>query len=185
MLQQVLQFTKRPIYEADQNLDLGYRFSCLIKLISWALIISFALLTIVSLIEGALNLDFGKHASENLMEDYSTPIIVFLLVIIAPLFEELIFRGPLYWFRNRTSLKIALYISIIAFGFIHLYNFEDYTTHWWMAPLLVAPQLSLGMFAGFIRIRFGLLWAIALHAGYNLLIALPLVMADLLNISWE
>lgn len=185
MLKQVLQFTQQPVYEEDENQDLGYRSVVLIKLIMWAFVISFAFLSMVGILEHSFDLDFGTHANEELLENYTLPIIVFLLVIVAPFFEELIFRAPLYWFRSPVALKVALYISIITFGFIHLINFEDYTTYWWMAPLLVAPQLSLGMFAGFIRVRFGLLWAMALHAGYNLIVSIPFILAALLNISFE
>ncbi len=183
MLQQVLQFTRNPVYEEDENQDPTYRVVILIKLILLALVISFGLSAITSILESTFDLQFGRHASEDMIENLSTLAIVFLVVIVAPLLEELLFRGPLHWFREKTTLRIALYCSIVLFGLIHLANYEDYTTHWYMAPLLIAPQMSLGMFAGFIRIRFGLLWAMALHAGYNLLISVPMILVDLLNIS--
>ena len=185
MLRQVLEFTRNPIYEEDENQDFGYRVSIVLKLIAWAIVISFAFLFISNTLESTFNLDFGKHAGEELMENYSIGTLVFLVVLVAPQVEELIFRGPLYWFRSKKPLKIALYISITLFGAIHLFNFEDFRTYWWMTPLLIAPQLSLGMFAGFVRIRFGLLWAMGLHAGYNLLVSTPLILSELQNISLE
>jgi hypothetical protein len=50
-----------------------------------------------------------------------------------------------------------------------------------LSPLLVAPQLTVGVFLGFIRVRFGLNWAIALHAFYNLILVGPAILLKALN----
>lgn len=173
------------MYEEDANTNFGYRLIILLKLVVWALALSFGLLTIIMALEQFFAMDFGRHASEELFENFPIAAIVFLIVLVAPFVEELIFRGPLIWFRDKTYFKYAFYLSVILFGSIHLTNFSDFENHIWMAPLLVSPQLGLGIFAGYLRVRFGLWWAVALHATYNLILSIPVVLADLLNLSLE
>ena len=62
------------------------------------------------------------------------------------------------------------YGAAALFGVVHLVNFDVDARILLMAPLLVLPQLLLGMVLGYLRLRLGLVWAIALHAVYNALI---------------
>ncbi len=182
---QLGQFLRNPLYEEDENHNFRYRLIILLKLVGWALLLSFVLFSVIMLTEHLFQLDFGQHASEELMNEYPTAVILLLIVIIAPFAEELFFRGPLVWFRNKPIFKYIFFLSVILFGAIHLTNFSDVMKHLWVAPLLVSPQLSLGIFTGFIRVRFGLIWSIALHALYNLILSMPLILADLLNLPLE
>ena len=185
MLQHILKFIRNPVYEEDENRNFGYRLTVLLKLVVWALALSFVLLSIVMGLQHFFGIDFGQHASEELFDRFPMVAIVFLIVIAAPIIEEFLFRGPLIWFRDKKVFKYTFYLSVVLFGGIHLANFSDFTQHIWMAPLLISPQLGLGIFAGYIRVRFGLWWAIALHATYNLVLSIPVVLADLLNLSLE
>ncbi len=97
----------------------------------------------------------------------SKPMILLFAVVIAPLFEELIFRAPINFFKNKKSFKIAFLRFAIIFGFIHITNFKLHTNVLLLAPILVLPQILLGGYFGFIRVRFGLIWSYALHACYN------------------
>ena len=52
----------------------------------------------------------------------SPALIMFAALIMAPIVEELVFRGGLYRaLRNRYSYKRAIFISMFAFGFIHVF----------------------------------------------------------------
>ena len=52
----------------------------------------------------------------------SPGLIMFAALIMAPIVEELVFRGALYRaLRNRYSYKRAVFISMFAFGFIHVF----------------------------------------------------------------
>jgi len=52
----------------------------------------------------------------------SPGLIIFAALIMAPIVEELVFRGGLYRaLRNRYSYKRAIFISMFAFGFIHVF----------------------------------------------------------------
>lgn len=52
----------------------------------------------------------------------SPALIIFAALIMAPIVEELVFRGGLYRaLRNRYSYKRAVIISMFTFGFIHVF----------------------------------------------------------------
>jgi uncharacterized protein len=52
----------------------------------------------------------------------SPALIIFAALIMAPIVEELVFRGGLYRaLRNRYSYKRAVFISMFAFGFVHVF----------------------------------------------------------------
>ena len=59
------------------------------------------------------------------------------------------------------------YVFAILFGLVHITNFKITPSVLLLAPILVLPQICIGGFLGFIRVRFGLLWSIALHGSYN------------------
>lgn len=185
MLKKLWSFIKNPHYQEDENTNIKYRLNILFRLLIIALLISIILGGLLGLVETAFNLDFGKHAIEEALERFSPWFLGFLAVIIAPLFEELIFRGPMVLFKDKPYFKYVFYALTLIFGFYHITNFEISTTILVLSPLLVAPQISIGTILGYIRVRFGLLWAITLHALYNLLLFAPIMVFQALNIPLE
>ena len=107
------------------------------------------------------------HITDSLFDDSNGFKILFFAAILAPLIEELIFRGPLVYFSQPRAFKIAFYVIGIIFAYVHIFNFEITTNVILFSPLLVAPQFFIGLIFGFIRIRFGLIWSILLHSIYN------------------
>ncbi len=79
-------------------------------------------------------------------------------VVIAPLSEELFFRGLLlqaacYHLRHAWA---AVAVSAVAFGLVHA------------QPQDVLPLLTLGVVLGYLRLRCGMLWpCVLLHALFN------------------
>ena len=182
----IIQFLKTPHCGREENDTVSQKLKIVLHTLIIALIIVTCISMLIAIIEHFKLVDMDKHANKELFDKFPPLVVGFLVVILAPLLEELIFRAPITLFCSYSkAFKYIFYAFALAFGYIHLFNFEDYTRYWWMAPLLVAPQLSLGMFASFIRIRFGLLWAMALHAGYNLIFSLPFVASTLFNIPLE
>ena len=55
----------------------------------------------------------------------------------------------------------------VAFGLMHITNFEPSLNIYLLAPILVAPQILIGINLGYLRVRFGLIWSILFHAFYN------------------
>ena len=185
MLKEVFSFIKQPVYQEDDNFDLNHRFTIFLKLLGLSIVFSFILGMIASLVEQLFSLDFGKHALDEILEEYPLSYLFLGAVFAAPVLEELIFRGPFIFFKDSKHFKYSFYAFTLIFGFYHITNFEFTTTVLLFSPLLVAPQLSVGLFLGYIRIRFGLLWSIALHACYNLILIGPIVLLKFLNIPIE
>jgi hypothetical protein len=185
MLEELIAFARKPIYEQDVNSQTSEKLRLFAKLLVLALCSSILLLIIASVIQHIFNIEVGEHAIDDLFNNNSEIKIFFLAVIVAPFFEELIFRGPLIFFKNSNYFPTVLYISTIAFGLVHISNFELTTQVLLLSPLLVAPQISIGFLLGYIRVKFGLFWSIALHASYNMVLTIPLLLVKLLDIPLE
>lgn len=185
MLKTIWEFIKNPTYQKDENTDLKYRIAVFGKLLVIGLGASILLLSFATMIQNIFGLDTGDHAIEEMWDTYSLPMVVFLGVIIAPFFEELLFRGTMVFFKKSSNFKYIFYGLTLVFGYIHISNFEITLTTLLLSPLLVAPQIAVGALFGFIRVRFGLISAILLHATYNFVLFVPFVIAKVLDIPLE
>lgn len=184
MLENVWRFLKNPIYN-ETEYTTAQKSRAFIRLLVLTVLFSFAFGILMEIITSMLSLDIGDHAVIELIENYSPLVLFALAVIAAPLIEELIFRAPLGLFRRSKYFKYAYYISILLFGLIHITNFEDFQDNFWLIPILVAPQLSAGIFLGYIRVKLGLLWSILLHAAHNMVLLGPVIIMKLLDIPFE
>jgi len=169
----LLDFVGDPQYREDAELGWQQRIRKTVMLLPWAL--GFALL--LALLIGGLDAlgpwKLDEHAIELLLETYPTSYIFILATLVAPIIEEFLFRGPLLFFRDSRFFKAAFWGLTTLFALVHLGNFPGLSDHWFLAPLLISPPFSLGIFLGFIRVRFGLLYAILFHAGYNAILIGP------------
>ena len=136
------------------------------------------------------------HRLQKIFKEMKPDLIFFFAVIIAPFLEEIMFRLGLKLRSNflilwplqllillQVSNKINLlktirnfwnkfyawifYLITIAFGLIHILNFKPSLNIYLLAPVLVAPQILIGINLGYLRIRFGLIWSILFHSFYN------------------
>ena len=183
MIRRLVDFVKSPVYKIDKELPLNQKFSITLSLALMALIVSLCLGMIIGLLEHFTEIDLGRHALDTLFEEYSPGFIFLAVVILAPLIEELIFRGPMYFFRRSRYFGIVFYFFTIAFAFYHISNFEISPLILYLSPLLVSPQLIIGLLLGYIRVRLGLEWAILLHSLYNLLIIGPIILLKLADVT--
>jgi membrane protease YdiL (CAAX protease family) len=108
---------------------------------------------------------------------------VLLVVIMAPLAEELIFRYSLRYnklfskFITRKKwnriFPFLVYILSVLFGFIHLDNYvNDSWKFYALSPLIIASQLSGGLILSYIRVRLSILYSMLYHAIWNLLVGI-------------
>ena len=130
-------------------------------------------------------IELGEHAIDKMFNNYSNAFILVAAVVIAPVLEELIFRGPMIFFRNSPSFNFLFYLLTLTFGYYHIINFEIQLTVLLLSPILVAPQIAVGAILGFLRVRFGLHWAILLHASYNLILVGSVILLKNVNIPLE
>lgn len=178
----LVNFLKNPIYEEDPNIDSRYRRKTFFQLLIWALISSFILGSIIAVLI-TMGIDIGEHMMEKIEQSYSPALLFFMAVVLAPLIEELIFRGPMVYFKNSKYFKLVFWTFTLIFGFYHITNYERTTATLVLAPLLVLPQIVIGGILGFIRIRFGLSWAVGLHSAYNFILLAPTLMGMSLKTS--
>lgn len=185
ILNEILGFLKNPVYVEDQNTDLKYRSSLVFKLVLYSVIINIVLGLLIGTFETVFEMDMGKHAIDEFFKSYSLIFIFFAAIIAAPVLEELLFRGPMIWFKDKSYFSIIFYILTLVFGFYHITNFEITLTIVLLSPILVAPQIIVGSLLGYVRVKFGLLWAIAFHACYNFVLIGPMILLKLLKIPLE
>jgi membrane protease YdiL (CAAX protease family) len=129
---------------------------------------SFGMLALLDAVGGELD---QQQAVETLERSGGPEVVVLVLVValLAPVVEELLFRGLLLRsLARRTTAVAAVAISAAVFALVHLL---DPSTLPVMAPLLLV-----GVVAGFRSVRTGdLSQAILIHGGFNLLSAVVLV----------
>ena len=159
---------------------------------------------------------------ESELEQWSLTEQFLLVVLLAPLFEEVIYRLPLqrrfrpglvalslvagaiffagtggfvFWFTLLLAVaaggmafrsdfrelmdrhwdrspRLPIYLVTLIFGLIHIVNFD---VEWSLfavlvAPLVVSPQIWLGLMFTIARVRYGWWAGLVLHAGHNGLI---------------
>ncbi len=167
MLKHVWNFVRNPRYQSYSTGPLKYKIKIFFGLLKWNLGIGISIVFFTFFLTDTLGMDMGEHANDTLFKEHSLFTVFCLMTIIAPIIEELIFRGPLVFFKSSRFFPLAYYISFLAFGAIHLGNFQNFEDAILVAPLLVAPQLIMGVFLGFIRVRLGLSWAVLLHGCHN------------------
>lgn len=150
--------------------------------------------------------DMDNHAVANALQQFSIWQLMLIAILGTSLVEEVVFRLPLRYesnpiaglariFTPQTSPEVdgkiaakrrawwdnnyrpIFYGLAAAFALIHLSNYPDLTLGLiLLSPLLVAPQFVMGILAGFLRVRFGFLWAFLLHALHNfVLVGLAIV----------
>ncbi len=93
--------------------------------------------------------------------------LYFNTCLIAPLFEEFIFRYPLKFFKTKKYFGIIFYFTSFIFGMMHFSNYDYNQSHLWFAPFIVMSQIWSGLVLGYIRIKFGVWYGFLNHALFN------------------
>jgi len=124
-----------------------------------------------------------------LLLDLAPVWLVFLLaVIIIPFIEEIIFRLFLRFRRNyflqiiisifpktktpilgfwKNKFSFVFYLSAIFFALIHTTNFGSNNPIFYLIPILVLPQFIMGLFLGYLRVRYNFMLGYLMHAIHN------------------
>lgn len=177
---ELIAYLKNPVLEKDNNQETSYRLRKFFNILIISIITGAILSPIFILIEASGLVDLNDHAMEEMMRTMSKTVIFLFAVVLAPLLEELIFRAPITLFRDEKYFKAAFYFFAVIFGLVHITNFTMTTNVLLLAPILVLPQIVLGCYLGFIRVKFGLGWGMLLHACYNAFFILGSFAADLI-----
>jgi hypothetical protein len=99
-----------------------------------------------------------------------------LMAVLSFQFLLLIFMGVFSINKISVFVKnhftVIFYISVLAFGTIHLLNFKLTTDSLYFLPFIVLPQLIAGTMLGYIKISYSFMHGIAFHMLINLMILL-------------
>lgn len=192
-----LSFLKQP-KQLQENNVMAEKGKRLLAVLLLELPIMFVLIILISLFEEMGWVDTSEHKLLELMETLPMVALLIAVVLVAPFFEELIFRFPLKYKRNYLlQLLVAIvgvlsfgraenvqekarhwwercffltfYLSAVIFGLVHIFNYADLSAVLVFIPLLIAPQLILGLFLGYLRMKQGFVWSFYLHALHNLI----------------
>jgi membrane protease YdiL (CAAX protease family) len=108
--------------------------------------------------------------------------LVAAAVVLAPVTEELLFRGVLLKALEPRGKRLALVLSATIFSAAHVFGL-DLERLWQSAVVVLPPLFVLGLVLAWITQRSGRLGpAIMLHSGWNLLAAFVLLLpTDVLN----
>lgn len=106
-----------------------------------------------------------EYVFQAIKESY--PVLLAIIVLTVPIFEEWIFRDVLLneFSRRLRSRSVGVALSAILFALFHLSNPGTY-------PAAVLPLFLGGVLFGICYLRVGLGGAILCHSTYNLLILL-------------
>ena len=165
-----------------QDPDVGFlidpgdtRYVALGLLLQLALALLFFPLSALLLPEG----DSAQQIVEALsaLESSAAQIAVIVVaVVVAPVVEEIAFRGVLLKALSGLSRRRAMVVSAAVFAMFHWLGLDP--SRIWAAAAIVLPQLFIaGMVLAWVTFRSGRLGpAIFLHSGFNLLAAIALLL---------
>ncbi|SHL25408.1 CPBP family intramembrane glutamic endopeptidase [Flavobacterium xanthum] len=191
-------FLKNPKDEAGPKRTVVQKIKTLLSLLLIEIPVMVVLILLISGLEQLGLVDPENHAMENLIKSVSIPVLLLVVVIIIPFFEELLFRlylrykdnyalhfivavASLTGKRNQQKAttflrsvwtkryKFIFYFSAVLFGMVHITNFEFSYTILLLSPLLVAPQIILGLIIGYLRVRDGFISGFLMHGLHNAL----------------
>ena len=194
----LFQFLKTPKDQQDTNQTTSYKSNRLFSILIIDLVLAVVFMSLISFLEHFNFIDFENHKSNELMQ-LPTIVIILVGAFIIPFVEELIFRSylrlkhnyllqPILYITSFTGetnqekikafiennwnkfYRCIFYISALIFALVHLFNFEDINEILLFLPILIAPQFIVGLLAGYLRVKFGLLWGFFLHGLHNLIL---------------
>lgn len=176
-LNSIFSYIKNPTCEEDSELSLKEKGVLFIIILGLAFTLSFVFMALIAGLEQMGLFSMEDHAINKMFESLSPLVIVFTAVVVAPVLEELIFRAPITLFcRYKKSFRWVFYAFAFAFGYMHIANYELTTNVWLISPILVGPQIMLGLLLGLIRVRLGLIYSILFHAVYNAILVIPSIL---------
>lgn len=132
--------------------------------------------------------EIENHQVKLLLELMPIGLVFFLTVVLIPFIEEIIFRLFLRFKRNyflqiitsvspKTKTPIlnfwnnkfgfVFYFSAIIFALIHITNYNSNSTIIYIIPILVLPQFIIGLFIGYLRVRYNFMLGYLFHAIHN------------------
>ena len=136
-INELITYIKNPVLEKDKNTNFVYRLKKLFSIFAISLLTSFFFTILISILEESGLFNSENHSVTDVFNKYGPVSFFIFAVIAAPLIEESIFRAPLTLFKKKQTFKIAFYVFALAFGFLHITNYEISTNVLIFSPILL------------------------------------------------
>jgi len=194
ILEDFYHFLKKPYEQFNESISIKQKWTILLSI----LLLDFALVFISGGIISFINsylIKLDSNPLENSLNNKSIIEILFLVVVLIPFIEELLFRFPLkyernllfqffdYLTKNRTKLfwiknfRFFFYSFATLFALVHLSNYANNSILFFIiAPIIILPQFIGGLALGYIRLRLGFFWGVLQHGIYNFVVFAPLLL---------
>jgi membrane protease YdiL (CAAX protease family) len=116
---------------------------------------AFAVVAFVSALEGRWSSDNNVLLVLSERNAVNIVLVLVILAVLAPLIEEMLFRGLLVESMRSRGRSSAVLAGAVAFAF------------WHVNPLALRYYILMGVLLGFVYWRFGLAGSISAHATFN------------------
>ena len=212
-------FLINPIDKEASIQNLEIKFKQLFSILAINIPIMIVLLVIIYGVEQTGLIDVSNHKVVDILQRLPFWTVVLFGVFIIPFVEEIVFRLHLRLQYNypvkiliflsciagknkkeefrkfiagkwNTYYRGIIYVSALVFALIHISNYEYSIMLLVLSPIIVMPQFVIGLFAGYLRVKYGFIWGFYLHSLHNLIfLGIPLILLptsiDKINISNE
>lgn len=181
---ELLQYVKNPHENYNENLSLGKKLKAITALYLTEIVFTIVIVyPLLYLIDEVYHLRYTNELSR--MNIYE---LILLAVLVVPFLEEVVFRYSLKYKNNPaarfldifskekifkkfwlSNYRFFFYASAIVFGLVHITNYENKFTAFFLAlsPFIILSQLASGFVLGYLRVRLGFLWGFMYHAIWN------------------
>ena len=83
-------------------------------------------------------------------------------------------------YLSKKSYKVFFCTMALTFAYLHLFNFELNSKTLILSPIIILPNLIFALFMGYIRLKFGFIYAVSTHVMNN---TIPFIVIYFLNLS--
>ena len=176
---ELLQFIKNPEDKQLENQSLKNKLKYLFTFYLLEIVIVFLIIlpthTLIAKFETITTQPRINYQINSLLFSFA------LVVFLCPIIEEIGFRLILRrkgiikcFFSEKTWHKIfkyLVYLSVIAFGFSHIGNYENNSIIFYLlSPIIILSQLISGFILAFLRVKFNFYWGVLSHCFWNFVI---------------
>lgn len=116
----------------------------------------------------------ATYSNKNIVVTIGVMVAVGVCISLYFIYNKKIIAGlGNFWQRH---FAIVFYVFTLLFALVHLGNYPFSLVIVLLCPLLVSPQFLMGFMAGYLRVRFGFFWGVALHMLHNGLFMIPMLL---------
>lgn len=157
-------------YLKDQLIITKNNFGKFIKLTAIGLILLFIAVSVSALVMEYLGATENSENQEVLNSlvtaaNFDKIALVVFSVFLAPFVEEMVFRRAVYGFLEKTNIPLAIIVSGLSFGFIHVLSGD-------FIQLVIYGSLGLALSYMYYYSKKSIMTVVAIHMIYNLIVTI-------------